>query len=70
VIRLRFRGGKPTGEYEDFMTGFVASDSSVWGRPVDAAVMQDGSLLVTEDGNGTLWRVSHGARQAAAGAPE
>ena len=46
-------------EYEDFMTGFVLSDSQVWGRPVGVAVAKDGSLIVTEDGNGTLWRVAY-----------
>jgi glucose/arabinose dehydrogenase len=58
VVRLLFDGaGKPTGEYEDFMTGFVISDKQVWGRPVGVA--QDGSLFVIEDGNGTIRRVSH-----------
>jgi glucose/arabinose dehydrogenase len=62
VVRLSFDGaGKPTGEYEDFMTGFVISDKQVWGRPVGVAVAQDGSLFVTEDGNGTIWRVTHQA---------
>jgi glucose/arabinose dehydrogenase len=41
------------------MTGFVLSEKEVWGRPVGVAVAKDGSLLVTEDGNGTIWRVSH-----------
>jgi glucose/arabinose dehydrogenase len=59
VVRLPFINGKPTGEYEDFMTGFVASDQDVWGRPVGVAVAKDGSLLITEDGSGTIWRVSH-----------
>lgn len=59
VIRLHFRDGRSTGEYEDFLTGFVISDNSVWGRPVDVAVDRDGALLVTEDGNGTVWRVSY-----------
>jgi glucose/arabinose dehydrogenase len=60
VVRLLFDGsGRPTGEYEDFMTGFVVSDSQVWGRPVGVAVASDGSLLVTEDGNGTIWRVTY-----------
>jgi glucose/arabinose dehydrogenase len=59
VVRLLFDDtGKPTGEYEDFMTGFVISDQ-VWGRPVGVAVAKDGSLFVTEDGNGTIWRVSY-----------
>jgi glucose/arabinose dehydrogenase len=60
VVRLLFKDGKPTGEYEDFMTGFVLSDDEVWGRPVGVAVAKDGSLFVSEDGNGTIWRVSHG----------
>jgi glucose/arabinose dehydrogenase len=62
VVRLLFDGnGKPTGEYEDFMTGFVLSDIQVWGRPVGVAVANDGSLFVTEDANGTIWRVSYQA---------
>ena len=60
VVRLLFDAtGKPTGEYEDFMTGFVISDEQVWGRPVGVAVGNDGSLFVTEDGNGTIWRVTY-----------
>jgi glucose/arabinose dehydrogenase len=58
VVRLRFRDGRPTGEYEDFLTGFVLSDDAVWGRPVGVAVDRDGALLVSEDANGTVWRVS------------
>ena len=50
--------GLPTGEYEDFLTGFVVNDGAVWGRPVGVAVDRDGALLVSEDGNGSVWRVS------------
>jgi len=57
IVRLKFSGGAPTGEYEDFLTGFVLDDTHVWGRPVDVAVAPDGALLVSEDGNGTIWRV-------------
>jgi hypothetical protein len=59
VIRIRLRDGIPTGEYEDFVTGFVLDDSNVWGRPVGVAIAHDGALLVSEDGNGTIWRVTH-----------
>lgn len=59
VIRLIFSAGKPTGEYEDFLVGFVLDETRVWGRPVDVAVAPDGSLLVSEDANGTIWRVSY-----------
>ncbi|HEY4040392.1 MAG TPA: PQQ-dependent sugar dehydrogenase [Rhodopila sp.] len=61
VVRLRFRDGRATGEYEDFMTGFVASDQAVWGRPVGLTVMHDGALLISEDANGTIWRVTYRA---------
>jgi glucose/arabinose dehydrogenase len=59
VIRIRMKDGVPTGEYQDFMTGFVAGDSDVWGRPVGVTVTRDGALLVSEDGNGTIWRITH-----------
>jgi glucose/arabinose dehydrogenase len=59
VIRIRLKDGVPTGEYEDFVTGFVLNDSDVWGRPVGVAVARDGALLVSEDASGTIWRVTH-----------
>ena len=52
IIRIRLKHGVPTGEYEDFVTGFVVNDSEVWGRPVGVAVAHDGALLISEDGNG------------------
>lgn len=51
--------GKPTGEYQDFMTGFVTDDGKVWGRPVGVAVAKDGSILVSDDQSGSIWRVSY-----------
>lgn len=59
VVRLPFKDGKPTGEYVDFMTGFVLAEDKVWGRPVGVAVAKDGALLVSEDGNGTIWRITY-----------
>ena len=60
VIRIVLDGaGAPTGEYEDFLTGFVVDDRTVWGRPVGVAQAADGALLVSEDGNGTIWRVAY-----------
>jgi glucose/arabinose dehydrogenase len=59
VIVVPVRNGRATGEYEDFLTGFVTSDGKVWGRPVGVAVAQDGSLMVTDDGSESLWRVSY-----------
>jgi glucose/arabinose dehydrogenase len=51
--------GVPTGEYEDFMTGFVTPEGDVWGRPVGVTVAQDGALMVTDDASGTVWRIAH-----------
>ena len=59
VVRAHLEHGLPTGDYEDFLTGFVVDNHSVWGRPVGVAVAHDGALLVSEDGNGTLWRVAY-----------
>ncbi|MGB8356314.1 MAG: PQQ-dependent sugar dehydrogenase [Chthoniobacteraceae bacterium] len=59
LVRVRVDHGVPTGEYDDFITGFVVDERSVWGRPVGVAVAHDGALLMTEDGNGTLWRISY-----------
>ena len=58
VIRIHLENGVPNGEYEDFMTGFVVNDKAVWGRPVGVTVARDGSLLVSEDANGTIWRIT------------
>jgi glucose/arabinose dehydrogenase len=62
VVRLLFKNGEPTGEYEDFLVGFVVDDDNVWGRPVDVAVARDGALLVTDDGGGVIWRIVHKGR--------
>jgi glucose/arabinose dehydrogenase len=59
VVRVLMRDGKPTGEYEDFLTGFVVDAKNVWGRPVGVGVLKDGSVLVSDDGSGSIWRVSH-----------
>jgi glucose/arabinose dehydrogenase/cytochrome c2 len=58
VITVPLHDGVPTGEYEDFMTGFVVNDEAVWARPVGVAVARDGSLFVSEDANGTVWRIA------------
>jgi glucose/arabinose dehydrogenase len=59
VIRVIVKDGKPTGEYDDFVTGFVVNDAEVWGRPVGVAVDKEGALLVSEDASGTVWRITH-----------
>jgi glucose/arabinose dehydrogenase len=59
VVRVPMHGAtRATGEYQDFLTGFVTPSGEVWGRPVGVAVASDGALLVTDDGSGSIWRVS------------
>jgi glucose/arabinose dehydrogenase len=57
VIRVPLENGRSSGVYEDFLTGFVVSNDAVWGRPVGVAAAQDGSLMVTDDGSKSIWRV-------------
>ena len=59
VIRVPLKGDAATGEYQDFLTGFVTAEGQVWGRPVGVAVASDGSLFVSDDGSNAVWRVSY-----------
>ncbi len=65
VVRVPLKDGKATGEYEDFLVGFVTPEGNVWGRPVGVAVAKDGALLVTDDGSGTIWRVAYSGKKTA-----
>ena len=64
IIRAIVKNGLPTGEYDDFVTGFAINDSEVWGRPVGVAVDKEGALLISEDGSGTIWRISYTGKAA------
>jgi glucose/arabinose dehydrogenase len=60
VIRVPLhQTGRASGEYEDFVTGFVVDNGHVWGRPVGITEAQDGSLLVTDDGSNSIWRIRY-----------
>jgi glucose/arabinose dehydrogenase len=65
VIRVFTANGKATGEYEDFVTGFVVDDAAVWGRPVGVTVAGDGSLIFTDDASNSIWRVSYVGNKSA-----
>ncbi len=53
------RNGVPTGEYVDFLTGFIVDDGNAWGRPVALMVNKDGSLLLTDDGANIVYRIAY-----------
>jgi glucose/arabinose dehydrogenase len=58
-IRVPLKNGKATGEYEDFLTGFVTPEGNVWGRPVGVTADKSGALIVSDDGSNSIWRVSY-----------
>jgi glucose/arabinose dehydrogenase len=58
VVRIRIRDGRPEG-VEDFIVGWQRPDGSRWGRPVDVLVHRDGSVLVSDDVGGTIYRVTY-----------
>ena len=62
VAFVGFKDGKAAADSIPFLTGFVPDPNgkNVNGRPVGVAVAQDGSLLVSDDGAGVIYRVSYG----------
>jgi glucose/arabinose dehydrogenase len=64
VMRIFAPNGKATGEYEDFVTGFVVDDANVWGRPVGVTVAGDGALVFTDDASNSVWRVTYTGKLA------
>jgi len=63
VVRVPFQDGKPQGSYEIFLSGFIARDQGrpeVYGRPTGVVVAADGALLVSDEADGVIWRISYG----------
>jgi len=61
IVFIPFKDGKPLSGPEDFLTGWMLAEyrREVWGRPVGILQMPDGSLLISDDGAGKIWRVSY-----------
>ena len=61
VVFVPFNNGRAASGYDDFVAGWAPDPSShfVWGRPVGLLVMHDGSLLISDDGAGAIWRVTY-----------
>jgi glucose/arabinose dehydrogenase len=61
LVHIPFKGGRPTGGYDDFLTGWMLGEDrkEVWGRPVGLLVLEDGSMLVTDDGAKKVWRITY-----------
>ena len=56
------KSGQAIGEFDDFLTGFLTPSGDVWGRPVGVTVAHDGSLLVSDDGSNSIWRVRYAGK--------
>jgi glucose/arabinose dehydrogenase len=59
VVRVPMKDGAPTGEYQDFMVGFVTPDGKAWARPASLTEASDGSLLLSDDGANVIYRISY-----------
>lgn len=59
IVTLPMKNNKATGEYVDFLTGFITPDNGAWGRPVAITVLKDGSMLLADDGANLIYRISY-----------
>jgi glucose/arabinose dehydrogenase len=59
IVRLPMRDGVPTGEYVDFLVGFVTADGRPWARPASVTQASDGSLLMSDDDGNVIYRISY-----------
>lgn len=59
VHYVPFVDGMPIDGESEFLTGFIANEAAgkVYGRPVATLVLADGSVLVSDDGGGKIWKV-------------
>jgi glucose/arabinose dehydrogenase len=59
VVRVPIENGVPTGEYVDFLVGFITPDGKPWGRPSYVTAMPDGALLLGDDDGDVIYRISY-----------
>src|SRR5262249_33451348 len=64
VVVVKLNPDGSVKSWEPFMTGFL-QDNNYIGRPVDVEVLKDGSLLVSDDYAGAIYRISYAGRRVA-----
>jgi glucose/arabinose dehydrogenase len=64
VLAIKLNSNGTVKSIEPFITGFIQNNAYV-GRPVDVLPMPDGSMLVSDDFNGAVYRVSRGSARVA-----
>ncbi len=68
IVRIRFQNGAPVG-FEPFVTGFLTDNGTTHiARPVGLALMPDGSMLLSDDANGMIYRIAYPAGRASVNA--
>ncbi len=65
IAMVQIKRDGNAGAVEPFITGFLQPDNNYVARPVDVLVLKDGSLLISDDWNGAVWRVSYGNARTA-----
>ena len=58
IVRVPMKNGAPTGEYVDFLVGFITADGKPWARPASVTEASDGSLLMSDDDGDVIYRIS------------
>jgi hypothetical protein len=61
IARVVVEDGRAV-KHEIFAEGWLGADQSVWGRPVDVEVLPDGSLIVSDDYAGVIYRIAYKGR--------
>ena len=69
LVRVTFDEQKQVKETKVFIDGWLNAEGEMWGRPTDVLQLPDGSLLVSDDFNGVIYRVSYDGKSQAAVAP-
>lgn len=59
LVRVTFDEQKQVKETKVFIDGWLSAEGEVWGRPNDVLQLPDGSLLVSDDYNGVIYRISY-----------
>ncbi|WP_138431828.1 PQQ-dependent sugar dehydrogenase [Fodinibius saliphilus] len=58
ITKVNLKNGEPTS-YKPFINGWLQEQEAVWGRPVDLLQLSDGSVLISDDHSGTIYRVTY-----------
>ena len=59
ITRVKIKDNKSVG-YEPFISGWLEKDiNDAWGRPVDVVILEDGSMLISDDYANVIYRVTY-----------